>query len=118
MITSTATPTGPDHIFGLPCFWRGASCPPYGSTAVTTCGPSCLYPQVPSCRSLDTVPDFLDSSVTLLGFSKACLLACRVQPLRFELIECRPHVISKYNGDGRRSLEFRHSRRCFFSHFG
>ena len=36
---------------------------------------------MPSCRSLDTVPCFLDSSVTLLGFSKACLLACRIQAL-------------------------------------
>ena len=63
--------------------------------------------------SLDNVPGFLDGSVTLVGFRKAGLLACRVHPLRVELFECPTHVIAEYDGDGRCPLEFCHGRCCF-----
>src|SRR5262245_45268432 len=80
-----------------------------------TCGASCSESQVSFRSSLNNLPGFLDGSVALTSFSVACLLACRVQPFPFKLVKCRTHVISKHNGDGRRSLEFRHSRRCSFS---
>src|SRR5262245_66138390 len=58
---------------------------------------------------LDKLPGLLDGSVTSIGFAAACALACRVQPLRLELIDCRTHVVSEHDGNGGRSLKCCHS---------
>src|SRR5262245_40678515 len=44
-------------------------------------------------------------------------LVCRVQSLRPKFIECRVHVISEYDSNGRHALNFGHRRRRSFNRF-